>query len=181
MKKMTKGAIVTGLGVALLLGGGGTLATWNMNQSANAGTIQTGNMGLTQQSGEWTSNLGDGDPILSADIGKHKIVPGEKMTYTQVIEVSAEGNLKAELSLSMGSLSGGLLDNLSLESFTVTPEGKNAAVIIGYNGKATVDPGKYTVSATIQFDATGTDAMNSNLDLSSIQYVLTQKAPTPTN
>lgn len=180
MKKMTKGAIVTGLGVALLIGGGGTLATWNMNQSASAGTIQTGNMGLTQESGEWTSNLHDGDAISSADIWNYKIVPGEKMTYTQVIEVSAEGNLEAELSLNMGSLSGELLNKLSLKSFTVTPEGSNGAVITNYTGKATVDPGKYTVSATIQFDATGTEAMNSSLSLNDIQYVLTQKTPTPT-
>ena len=178
MKKMTKGAIVTGLGVALLLGGGGTLATWNMNQSANAGTIQTGNMGLTQESGVWTSNLNSGETISSADIWNYKIVPGEEMTYTQVVEVSAEGNLAAELSLSMGSLSGSLLNKLSLQSFTVTPEGSNVAAISSYNGKATVAPGKYTVSATIQFDATGTEAMNSSLSLNDIQYVLTQKTPT---
>ncbi|MFB9071441.1 alternate-type signal peptide domain-containing protein [Citricoccus parietis] len=180
---MTKGAIVTGLGVALLLGGGGTLATWNMDQSASAGTITTGNMNLAAEPGAWTSNLKSGTVATGETIKGYQIVPEEQMTYTQVINVSAEGNLEAVLSMSTGTLSSELLDNLTLQKFTVTKQGVGGGTTVmdRYDQSVTVAPGKYTVSATVRFDANGKDAMNASLDLSNIKYVLTQKNPTPVN
>ncbi|GAA3326839.1 MULTISPECIES: alternate-type signal peptide domain-containing protein [Paeniglutamicibacter] len=51
MNKMTKGALATGLDVALLLGGGGTLAVWNKSVAEPAGTITSGDLELTAGTG----------------------------------------------------------------------------------------------------------------------------------
>lgn len=47
MKKLTKGTIAAGVGVALLLGGGTTLAYWNDSVNMAGSTIQAGNLQLT--------------------------------------------------------------------------------------------------------------------------------------
>ena len=177
MKKMTKGALVTGLGVALLLGGGGTLAVWNVEQTANAGTMAAGSMELTSSTGVWTSNLST-EPI--SDITEYRIVPGEELTYTQQLEVGLEGDqLEATLSVDTTGVTNGFSNNLALEDFTVTKAGAADATITGYNGSADVETGTYTASATLAFNADNQEDMNQELDLTHVAYVLDQKAPTP--
>ncbi|MCW2131450.1 alternate-type signal peptide domain-containing protein [Arthrobacter sp. VKM Ac-2550] len=97
MNKMTKGSIATGVGVALLLGGGGTLAMWNINEPSDAGSIKSGNMTLEASVGEWTIN---GDTFLSAaQISSHPIVPGDVLTYSQNLKVGLVGDLRARLTV----------------------------------------------------------------------------------
>ena len=88
MNKMAKGALAIGVGAALLLGGGGTLATWNAAQASNAGTIAAGELKMTAATGTWASNLTAG-PIRVAD---YKMVPGEKLTYSQDLTVTLVGD-----------------------------------------------------------------------------------------
>ncbi|WP_323960999.1 alternate-type signal peptide domain-containing protein [Arthrobacter sp. JZ12] len=105
MNKMAKGAIATAAGVVLLIGGGGTLALWQTDAEAEAGTITAGNMTLSAQGeGVWTVNGGT-QPIK---IGEYPIVPGDTVTFTQTLTADLDGqNLVANLSVS------GLEDDLS--------------------------------------------------------------------
>jgi len=88
MNKLTKGAIATAAGVILLMGGAGTLASWN--SSANAGSSQTitaGSLSVTANAdGAWKSG---GTTITPSSF---RIVPGDTLTYTQTFNLVASGN-----------------------------------------------------------------------------------------
>jgi len=88
MNKLTKGAIATAAGVILLMGGAGTLASWNSSatagaaQSVNAGTLAVTSAGA----GTWKNSLGT---TVSAST---RIVPGDTYTYSQTFNVTASGD-----------------------------------------------------------------------------------------
>jgi alternate signal-mediated exported protein len=82
MNKMTKGAIATGIGVALLLGGGGTLALWSDSEKSNADPIAAGNLDLELPApGTWSSNMTGNIKSIST----YHVVPGEQLTYRQFL------------------------------------------------------------------------------------------------
>ena len=185
MKKMTKGAIVTGLGVALLLGGGGTLATWNMDKSANAGTIQSGKMTLnvTEES-PWSSKI-TGQKVAT----DHKIIPGEVLTYNQDVVVGKDGEgLRAALKvIGISKIVQGA-DGTNSFGNTLTPvisvKDPNGQPLTltsdNFHGDTyTLDSdakvGTYTVTATLAFNADNEDAMNATLNLNSIEFQLQQQ------
>jgi alternate signal-mediated exported protein len=89
MNKLTKGAIATAAGVILLMGGAGTLASWN--SSATAGASQSINAGqLTVASagtGIWKNAAG-----ATITPSSYKIVPGDALTYSQTFNVTASGD-----------------------------------------------------------------------------------------
>lgn len=89
LNKMTKGAIVTAAGVMLLVGGGGTLALWNEEVNAAAGTVEAGDLDLVTDPGVWTV---EGQQAPIEDIEAYRVVPGDKLTYTQKVDVVLEGN-----------------------------------------------------------------------------------------
>jgi alternate signal-mediated exported protein len=98
MNKMAKGALAIGVGAALLLGGGGTLAVWNDSETAAAGQIVAGELSLAPAAdgaGKWTNAAGT--PV---DLAKYKVVPGDVLTYTQKLDVKLAGDLmKAKLTM----------------------------------------------------------------------------------
>ena len=88
MNKLTKGAIASAAGIILLMGGAGTLASWN--SSATAGTSQAVNAGTlsvtSNGDGTWKNSLGT---TVSAST---RIVPGDTYTYSQTFSVTASGD-----------------------------------------------------------------------------------------
>jgi len=101
MNKITKGAIAAAAGVILLMGGAGTLASWN--SSANAGSAQTitaGSLAVTANgSGTWKS----GSTVITPS--SFRIVPGDSLTYTQTFNLVASGdNLLFTLSSTPGAI-----------------------------------------------------------------------------
>ena len=92
MKNSTliKGSAAIALGAALLLGGGGTLANWNAEATTTPGTIVAGDLNVQDRSGVWTDRAGD-----TIDITTYKVVPGDKLTYTQDLTVTLKGNKMA--------------------------------------------------------------------------------------
>ncbi|MDL5352060.1 alternate-type signal peptide domain-containing protein [Microbacterium sp. zg-YB36] len=104
MNKTTKASIATAAGVLLLLGGGGTFATWNSSADAGAGaTITAGNLIVEndEEKGVWTAN----GSTTAIDIGEYLIAPGDVLTYTKTMQVSAYGDsLTAVLGLTPGSI-----------------------------------------------------------------------------
>ena len=182
MNKMAKGALATGVGVALLLGGGGTLAVWNQTVSANAGTIAAGDLKLKAETGVWTSNL-SGE---IENINLYKIVPGEALTYTQELGVTLKGDRMAATLGTSGdpiatfgpndvSYTGPVFTNEDGEALpTVTTEGRTTAQL------TPADTGTVTATATFTFkDVDGRKSAEATAQLSNIEYVLTQKVPTP--
>ncbi|NUU17988.1 alternate-type signal peptide domain-containing protein [Cellulomonas humilata] len=188
MRKTTKGALAVGAGVALLLGGAGTMAAWQLTSTAATGTVSSGEFNLATTAGatwKWgTATSATGCTATTTDfpVGA-KIVPGDCVIYTQPITVTASGNrLVATLSVSAIANSG-VWSGLTATSATTMDA--NPAVT-GAGSPFTITPGTGTVNATgkvvttIVFDpaTTSSTGQNSTATLNGVTLVLKQTAPT---
>lgn len=176
MNKMAKGAIATAAGVVLLVGGGGTLAVWNVEQNANAGKIASGNMQLTAGDGVWTVN---GDTVEAADLSSYLIVPGDELTYAQEVTATLVGeNLEADLTLANedGINDGFLADTYETSPVTLTTADEEPL--------ETLTEGETTVTAEVTFtfntSAQGQESANATYDFSGVAFMLDQVDPTTT-
>jgi alternate signal-mediated exported protein len=199
MRKTTKGAIAVGAGVALLLGGAGTLAAWNVSQNiAATGNVNTGNLNLTTTTpGTWA--WGDvatcsipGTAI--ADITTVKIVPGDCVIYSQDIVVTATGdNLKAEATITGTPTIGGTLGaaNVTVATTTTFPTPPTGVTKTGsapdvWLFDATVPTtktinaaaGKARVSIKFKDATAGQTGVSSTVAVSGMSIQLKQTAPT---
>ncbi|MGW9402452.1 alternate-type signal peptide domain-containing protein [Arthrobacter sp. NPDC055585] len=171
---MAKGALATGVGVALLLGGGGTLAVWNDTANAQAGTIAAGTLDLKEPAkGTWTSNISG----TVVDITTYKIVPGETLTYTQQLDVTLVGDqMKATLGIDGVPASTFANGDVRVEG----PKFTDAGGVVLKDGVLTPDnakKGKVTASATFAFDAANQSSVNATANLANIVYKLSQMDP----
>lgn len=180
MNKMVKGAIATGVGVIILVGGGGTLATWNQAQNASMGSVVSGDLNLAASNGKWTNAAGK----TIADISVYRVVPGDVLTYTQDVTVTLSGDLMAA-------------------KLAVTGVGVDGTGVNAFGGAATVstttltkgtqvlpdaillpaDSGVVKASTTFTFktSTTGRTATNASYNLGGIGYALVQQAPATAN
>ena len=166
MKNTTliKGSAAIALGAALLLGGGGTLANWNAAATQTPGTIVAGDLNVVNGVGAWTDR--NGDPVT---ISTYKVVPGDKLTFTQDLNVTLAGNkMAAEIATSGISATNGftpanvtvsapvLTVGGSAVSNPLTPTGATQAVkaTITFEFKATT-ANRADVSATYNFNNVG--------------------------
>ncbi|UWX97992.1 alternate-type signal peptide domain-containing protein [Arthrobacter zhaoxinii] len=174
---MAKGALAIGIGSAMLLGGGGTLAVWNQTQAANAGQIAAGDLELTTQAGVWTNAYGtvvDLDP--SNTVADYKVVPGDVLTYSQTMDVKLTGDLmQAKLSIQNVPSSTFVAQNVTIDNVVV----KDAA---GANLQNAIlkpaNSGKVTASAKFTFkqDTDLRSSANALADFKNITYKLDQQA-----
>lgn len=175
MKKMTKGAIVAGLGVALLLGGGGTLAVWNADVQSNAGTIAAGDLNLRAQRASWTSDVSG--PI--ANINTYRVVPGETLTLTQVVDVTLRGdNLTATLVATGEGTNGANGRNLFQDGNVTVSD----VTLTNGDGRVLEDTvlsesGTVTAATSFTFDADNRESVNARYSFSTVRYQLQQQAP----
>ena len=114
MNKLTKAAIAGGVGIALLLGGAGTLATWNSSSNISGGTIVAGNLVVgTPAVGSWTvAHLVTGSTTIystavTTTLAAFRASPGDKLIYTTTVPLIVNGtNLVATLGLTPGAIAG---------------------------------------------------------------------------
>lgn len=175
MNKMIKGAAFAGIGVALLLGGGGTLAVWNVAKEAPAGRIVSGNLNMVPGAGSWRSNL-SGD-IRAID--DYRIVPGETLTYSQSLDIALEGDkLEAKLTVTGAGANNGF-DPANVTVGSVTLENGSGQVL---PSTVLTEESDGTVLASLEFTflptVDGRDDVNASYDFNGIGYALEQVAPT---
>lgn len=183
MNKLLKGSIAGAAGVALLLGGAGTFALWNDDATVNGGTISAGTLTVVETPGatsEWSS--ADGGTI--ADIGAFQIVPGDVLTYTTTLDITAQGdNLSATLEIdprsivpsTLAAADAALADSLT-ESATVSVDGSAAAAT------QAISPVAGTQEVTVAVELTFPDgdpaddnlAKSGSVSLESFSVTLTQ-------
>ncbi|MBF0671096.1 MAG: alternate-type signal peptide domain-containing protein [Salinibacterium sp.] len=196
MNKFVKASVAGGAAIALLLGGAGTLALWNDNETVTGGTIAAGELRIENE-GEaaWTAN---GQPI--ADLANFKMVPGDVLKLEQPLRLVAQGdNLKAHLSVNYGSVTQIPANAAGAElGEDILREGNPrftfasslpAAQVTAVPGQVygvpiqslRITPGAggidEVITATVEFTfpaAAGNDTMNAQLDLNNIGLVLTQ-------
>ena len=188
MNKLFKGAVAGAAGVALLLGGAGTLATWNSSATVNGGSIVSGNLAVADSgtAGTWTAN---GSAI---NIASFKAVPGDTLVYTKTMSINAQGNnLVATLALGPASISAAstgaadvALANYLTKTAALTATGTG---ITGSGTTYTITPAangiaqNVTVSVTITFPKNATAGFENNtklgaVTLDNLALTLTQNA-----
>ncbi len=179
MNKLVKGAIATGVGVIVLVGGGGTLATWNQAQSASMGSVVSGDLNLeinaATDKGHWTNAVGS-----TINAATYKVVPGEVLTYTQDLKVTLAGDrMRARLGLTFGGTNNGFnLNNVEIYPTTLMKGGRdvNGAVLLP------ADSGIVTASTRFAFK-TGTGLRDSTNASGAVDlgYKLVQDTPASAN
>lgn len=180
MNKMVKGAIATGVGVILLVGGGGTLATWNQAQNATMGSVVSGDLNLTATNGKWTNAAGTVIPDISA----YHVVPGDVLTYTQDVNVTLSGDLMAaKLAVTGAGVDGtgatAFSDAAVVSPTTLTKGATSLPDLL----TPTNNPGTVTAATTFTFKTStlGRTAVNASYNLGGIGYSLVQQAPASAN
>ncbi|WP_285245534.1 alternate-type signal peptide domain-containing protein [Pseudarthrobacter sp. fls2-241-R2A-127] len=167
---LVKGTAAIAVGAALLLGGGGTLANWNAEATAAPGTIVAGDLNVTAANGVWTDRAGTVIP----DITAYKVVPGDKLTFTQPLTVKLVGNKMAANVATTGIT--------PTNGFTSTNVSVSAPVLT-VGGTAVSNPLKptgsdQTVTATITFEflstTTGRADTTASYNFGSVAFQLTQ-------
>ena len=181
MNKLLKGSIAGAAGVALLLGGAGTFALWNDYAAVAGGTSAAGTLTVTEAPAAtdgWSSAAG-----AITDIGAFQIVPGDVLTYTTTLDITAEGdNLSANLAIDpLSIVSGGTPADDALAALL----GKTATVSVdGSTPAATqvISPDAGTQEVTVAVELTFPDgdpaddnlAKSGSVSLESFKVTLTQ-------
>jgi alternate signal-mediated exported protein len=186
MNKLTSGAIVGTLGIALLLGGAGTFATWNQSTTANAGTVASGTLTIANSGTPTWKNISADAPANAtiANIASYKIVPGDTLEMTQTFTVAASGdNLKATLNYSPDSIVATTDADKALKAattfaFTATGGGLTTDATTKVVSVASTSAGVNTVTVklTVALPSTvsGVAAQGGSLNLSAVSFNLAQ-------
>ena len=168
MNKLVKGAIAGAAGIALLLGGAGSLALWNSSATITSATINAGTLTVTASGGAWSTN-----PALW--------VPGDTFTYTATLTVTAKGtNLVDRLTVDSSSITGGvnLLAAIGTPTFTATLQAGVTLVSAGvYAIAPSATPYTIPVTVTVTFPSsiTGTTAQGESVNLTGLAFKLAQQ------
>jgi len=188
MNKITKGAIATAAGIALLLGGAGTFALWNGATTVAGGSISTGVLTIANVANTtgWQDTSVSGSPVTLGTGAAVVAVPGDQYTLTQNITINETGrNAKAILTVAGATPSNGFGTNLTIvmnvtgatpatgPSFAAGTGTNNWVVTPGTTASTTV-----TVTLTVTFNSltAGTTEQGDTaaLNLSAVNYTLTQ-------
>lgn len=191
MNKLTKGAIAGAAGIALLLGGAGSFALWNGSATTSAGTVSVGTLNVASNGTPTWQNTPNGGTAGAVTISSFKAVPGDTLTLTQKLNVTAMGdNLKATLSVDPASLvaptpdasgANAALKAALLTGMKVSVTGASNITQVGSTNSYTVTnssaPQTVTVVVTLPFPS-GTAGDNTtqtgNVDLSGLKFTLNQ-------
>jgi alternate signal-mediated exported protein len=169
---LVKGTAAIAVGAALLLGGGGTLANWNAEATAAPGTIVSGDLNVVKSvNGVWKDRNG-----ATIDISSYKVVPGDKLTFTQDLTVTLVGNKMAANVATTGisATNGFTPANVSVSAPVLTVGGTAVANPL----KPTVTGADQTVTATITFEflstTTGRVDTTASYNFNNVAFQLTQ-------
>lgn len=179
MNKLVKGSIAGAAGIALLLGGAGTLAYWNDSATlSGAGTVTAGQLDISvEEAGEWTAAYAGGaeTTLDAAALAAYRIVPGDKLVYTETLTIEAVGdNLSFELTEDVTDAVSSITGATVTSTFDVDSAGSAVTDFTDLSA------GTYTVVATITvdfpFDAGNvtSQAGSAPLDLSAATITVTQ-------
>jgi alternate signal-mediated exported protein len=163
---LIKGTAAIAVGAALLLGGGGTLASWNASASGTPGTVVAGDLNVVAATGVWTDR--NGAPVT---ISTYKVVPGDKLTYTQDLHVTLTGD---KMAANVAATGAGAVNGFTAANVTVT------APVLTVGDTAVSNPltTSGTVTATITFEfksgTTGRSDVTKSYNFGSVAFTLNQ-------
>lgn len=167
---LIKGTAAIAVGAALLLGGGGTLAWWNAADSAAPGTVIAGDLNVVAGAGVWKDRAG-----TTINIASYKVVPGDKLTFTQTLNVTLSGDkMAANLTATgTGAVNGFTPDNVIVSTPVLTSGGTTITNPLTTSG---------TVTATITFEflssTTNRADVSATYNLGNVAFTLQQVTQT---
>jgi len=174
--KLTKALVATGVGVALLAGGGGTFAVWTSTSTVDTNkTVVAGSLKLTKVTGGvWTDMAGN--TITDA----YRIAPGAQIKYTATADIELVGEgLVADFKVTAPAIAGLPADPSAL-STTISVTGKDVAVESA-NSVVTArlnQGGAYTVTMVVALDGSADNSwQNAVLGIKHTQLDVTQVLP----
>lgn len=182
MHKNTKAAFAATTAAVLLLGGAGTLASWNDSEIIDGGAIASGELSLTQDEGQtctdWALDAAAGGGAFVP--GSTLVVPGDVITRTCTYTVNASGeHLAATVDLATPSFTE-TNDLVSALTATATytrdpgtgavPLADDAAITDANDG----DVLNAAISVTFSSATSGTTAQQMTATLDALTVSLTQ-------
>lgn len=104
--RLLKGTIAGAAGIALLLGGAGTFALWQVQDEIGSEAVITkGHLEIASSAGAWHDVTFDDSDGPIANIENYLIAPGAVLEYRANLRVVAEGeNLRARFDVATGEL-----------------------------------------------------------------------------
>lgn len=170
MNKLVKGAIAGAAGIVLLMGGAGSLAYWNDTAQAGpasgSNSITAGTLTITaQNAGTWTKGMYNNAgtqtvaPAAVANLSNVRVVPGNRLVYTQVFNVVGTGD---DLFFTIGSTNGAVTAASASAADTALAAAINGSgttafsvgSVTGGTVVAATTPGVYKVSSNAGTAAT---------------------------
>ena len=176
MNKMTKGAIAGATGIALLMGGFGTYAVWSDSEDLAENGVQSGQLNIDTAAGTYD----DANTPAAGDwTASDKMVPGDKVTYTQVFTVKGDGkNLKGTITYTKPALSStfaGLTHSVKVTSSNAkvveSPADSHQFAFTEPFGTATLTA---VVTYTLPASTSGTTDQNKAATLPAAAFTITQ-------
>lgn len=143
--KLTEGLLAAGLGGALLIGGGTTLACWTDDASVDGAGITAGTLEITAAPAAddgWTVTHGTTTTDVAA-IAALRIVPGDSLTHTSTYTLTAVGdNLRIDAQAADGTIA-------PATSTTSPPApSRSSQVLSSRTARGMSSPGSARVAAT---------------------------------
>lgn len=180
MNKATKGAIAAGAAGILLLGGAGTFALWEDTDSIDPASISTGVLTMAVGPGTWyDATAGTTGPITT--IADFDIVPGDTITYTAPVTITAEGdNLDGEFKIEKTAFEAAAETaapylNVIVSSNAASVPGLSVHGTTGVISFATAATYTVNVTITVVFEnVNGLVGQNANIDLTALALKLEQ-------
>ena len=182
MHTNTKAALAATTAAVLLLGGAGTMASWNDSATVGGGAITSGTLSLTQESGQtctaWALDAAGGGGAFVP--GTTLVVPGDVITRTCTYTINATGeHLAANVGLAVPSFdeTNALVSALDATA-TYTLDPGTGAVALDDDAALTDanDGDVLSAAVSVVFDAatTGTTAQEMTATLDALTVSLTQ-------
>lgn len=163
MNKLVKGGLAAAAGIALLMGGAGSLAYWNSSSTAASGAIQTGHLKLTAGTVSGWS--------------KAHLVPGDTDTYTQHFTLDMLGDdIKVSLATSVASPTGTLPAGVTVTTaYTVDGQSWDGSTKEFANA-ATAATHDVVVTVSVAFASSATGSMDAGYTPGAVTVTATQHA-----
>ena len=179
MNRSTKGALAASAAGALLLGGAGSLAYWNSNQTVGGAAISSGTLTLTQEVGQsctdWTLDAAGSTTYVP---GVTLVVPGDVITKTCDYTVTASGeHLSATLGITSPAYQAGGDPDLEGALTLAATYTLNGVPVSDGQAIDTTDNGHVlhaVVTVTFKNTTSGVTAQGMNTVLDDITVGLTQ-------
>ncbi|MBN9607378.1 MAG: alternate-type signal peptide domain-containing protein [Actinomycetales bacterium] len=179
MNKLVKASIATGAALLLLMGGAGSLAYWNSSAVAGpasgSNTITAGTLSIAAaNSGTWTKSFYNGSgtlvtgPSAVTTLSSVRLVPGNRLVYTQNFTVTASGD---DLYFTVASTAG------AVTAASTNPEDVALAAQVNASGTTAFSVASITGGNVTPSTTAGTYKLSSNSGTSTITVTWTVDFP----